>query len=44
MFSQYLYNLTDINQYLTDAENKFNKTLVTSVTYWLNISLLRFLP
>ena len=40
-----------MNQYLTDTENQFYKVLVTSVKYWLSISLywlnkglLRFLP
>ena len=54
MFNRYLSNLTDINQYLADAENQFYKVSVISVKYrlsiglywlyWLNIGLLRFLP
>ena len=39
MFNQYLKNLTDINQYLTNTENQFNKVLVKSVEYWLIIGL-----
>ena len=34
MFNQYLYNLVNINRYLTDAENQFYKASVVSVKYW----------
>ena len=48
MFNQYLENLTDINQYLTDTEDQFYKILVIYIglygLYRLNIGLLRFLP
>ena len=54
MFNRYPYNLTNINQYLTDTENQFYKVSVILVKYWLsidlyrlhrlNIGLFRFLP
>ena len=32
MFNQYLENLTDINQYLTDTENQFYKIFVSVIS------------
>ena len=37
MFNWYLYNLTDINQYLTDTENLFYKVSIILVKYLLSI-------
>ena len=39
MFNQYSYNLTNINQYLTNTENQFCKVSVILVKYRLSISL-----
>ena len=33
MFNQYLWNLTDINRYLTDTENLFYKVSAILVKY-----------
>ena len=54
MFNQYLWNLTNVNGYLTNTENLLYKVSVISVKYWLsiglywlywlNIGLLKFVP
>ena len=51
MFNQYFSNLTNINRYLTNIENQFDKTLVTlvknqfvSVNIGLDVGLFKFLP
>ena len=51
MFNQYFSNLININRYLTNTENQFDKTLVTlvknkfvSVNIGLDVGLFKFLP
>ena len=39
MFNQYLLNLTNINQYLTNTENQFYKVSLILVKYRLSIGL-----
>ena len=43
MYNQYLQNLTDTNQYLTDTKNQFYKVSVILVKYQLSISLLGYI-